>query len=442
MSGAAATRVLRRRSVAQDRPCPALLEPWWQRRATSRVRCKNSATRQSGDFSPHAHGSASYRLEHADLGPGHSRGQSRRSRGRRPRLPAAPAAGAAGGDSGREVSADRLIDGLWGEGSPSGATATLHSHVARLRRDLPCADVVRTGRHGYVLDVTEDDVDAFAFERDVARGGRALAEGRLDDASEAAGQGPEPVAGTPYAEFVGCGPLEAEGQRLSALRLDAVERRISADLGRPGVPPPVAELEALVRWHPMRESFWALLMAAQYRAGRQGEALASYRRARATLADELGVEPGPGAAGAGAADPDPRPGLDAAGLSTFIPTRREPCDLLLSRWHSWSGPDQLEDAARPARRALEGLRPPRPGLRRGGRRQVRPGPPMGGRGGRRGASVGSLRPPLVAAAARPARRRRRPPRSTGRGAAALRPDATGCSRPPSLRWTPAVPWCS
>ena len=43
----------------------------------------------------------------------------------------------------------------------------------------------------------------------------------------------------------------------------------------------------------MRESFWALLMAAQYRAGRQGDALASYQRARATLADELGVDPGP-----------------------------------------------------------------------------------------------------------------------------------------------------
>ena len=48
-----------------------------------------------------------------------------------------------------------------------------------------------------------------------------------------------------------------------------------------------------MRWHPMRESFWALLMAAQYRAGRQGDALASYQRARTTLADELGIDPGP-----------------------------------------------------------------------------------------------------------------------------------------------------
>ncbi len=48
-----------------------------------------------------------------------------------------------------------------------------------------------------------------------------------------------------------------------------------------------------MRWHPMRESFWALLMCAQYRAGRQRDALASYQRVRPALADELGVDPGP-----------------------------------------------------------------------------------------------------------------------------------------------------
>src|SRR5665811_2365517 len=69
---------------------------------------------------------------------------------------------------GRELSADRLVDGLWGEEPPAAAASTLQSHVARLRRDLPSPDVVRTGRHGYVLDVAADDIDALVLEREVA----------------------------------------------------------------------------------------------------------------------------------------------------------------------------------------------------------------------------------------------------------------------------------
>jgi len=225
---------------------------------------------------------------------------------------------------GEEVSTDWLIDGLWGSAAPAAAPATLHSHVARLRRALPSASLVRTGRKGYALEVAEDDVDAFALERDIALGTRALVEARLDEASRLLTGALSVWRGTPYAEFVGCEPLEAEGQRLAGLRLDAVERRISADLGRPGVVPPVAELEALVRWHPLRESFWALLMAAQYRAGRQGEALASYQRARATLDEELGVDPGPALRELERLILAQDPSLDATGMSVFLPTRREP----------------------------------------------------------------------------------------------------------------------
>lgn len=222
---------------------------------------------------------------------------------------------------GRELSADRLVDGLWGEDAPPAAATTLQSHVARLRRDLPSPDLVRTGRHGYVLEIDPDSIDALLLERDVAVGSRALIEGRADEASEVLTQALTLWRGTPYAEFSGCASLEAEAERLSALRLDAMERRISADLARPGIAPPVAELEALVRWHPMRESFWALLMAAQYRAGRQGDALASYQRARATLAEELGVDPGPQLQEVERLILAQDPSLELAGMATFLPPR-------------------------------------------------------------------------------------------------------------------------
>src|SRR5262249_56557366 len=78
--------------------------------------------------------------------------------------------------------------------------------------------------------------------------------------------------------------------RLDDLRLAALEERIDADLALDRHAALIGELELLVAEHPHRERLRGQLMLALYRSGRQAEALASYREARATL-DELGVEP-------------------------------------------------------------------------------------------------------------------------------------------------------
>ncbi|HET7901044.1 MAG TPA: AfsR/SARP family transcriptional regulator, partial [Candidatus Nanopelagicales bacterium] len=193
---------------------------------------------------------------------------------------------------GQEVRSDALVEDLWGLDAPASAASTLQSHVARLRRALPDPAAVRTGRSGYLLDVDPEVVDAVRFDRLVREGHQQLARGDAEGAGQRLRSALELWRGAPYAEFAGCAPLEQEAERLSALRLDALEGRISAELSRPGGVVPVAELEALVRWHPLRESFWTLLLAALYRVGRQADALAAYRRARTLLDEELGVEPG------------------------------------------------------------------------------------------------------------------------------------------------------
>ncbi len=53
------------------------------------------------------------------------------------------------------------------------------------------------------------------------------------------------------------------------------------------------ELEVFVTEHPFDEAFWADLMLAQYRSGRQTAALRTFQRARSVLIEELSLEPGP-----------------------------------------------------------------------------------------------------------------------------------------------------
>src|SRR4029079_2546877 len=72
-----------------------------------------------------------------------------------------------------------------------------------------------------------------------------------------------------------------------------VEDRADALLATGRAAEIIGELEAAVADAPLRERRWGQLMLALYRAGRQGEALGAYQRARSLLTEELGVDPGP-----------------------------------------------------------------------------------------------------------------------------------------------------
>ncbi|MFD9700044.1 BTAD domain-containing putative transcriptional regulator [Lentzea sp. NPDC059081] len=174
----------------------------------------------------------------------------------------------------RVVSQDRLVADLWGDDPPGTARGLLHGCVAGLRRVLPADRLVRRSP-GYLLRVAEGELDADRFE--------ALA-------VDSPGAALDLWRGPALHDL----PLEAcrvAAARLDERRLAVLERRIDADLRRGRFTELTAELAVLVREHPLRERLWAQLVVALSGAGRQGDALAAFRRLRATLVDQLGIEP-------------------------------------------------------------------------------------------------------------------------------------------------------
>ncbi|WP_456845655.1 nSTAND1 domain-containing NTPase [Cellulomonas sp. P5_C6] len=194
---------------------------------------------------------------------------------------------------GRVFSVPAITAGLWGERPPGGADNTVMTYVSRLRRALPdgVATALVTRRPGYVLSIEPAQVDAELFRALVGRGHRELGVGRPELAAGSLREALGLWRGDAYAEFDAPFAV-AERRALDELRLAAFEDRASAELDVGEGPDLIAELEAVVSEHPLRERLWAQLMTALYRSGRQGDALRAYQRARDSLVDELGVEPG------------------------------------------------------------------------------------------------------------------------------------------------------
>ncbi|MEU0600808.1 AfsR/SARP family transcriptional regulator [Streptomyces sp. NPDC006393] len=193
---------------------------------------------------------------------------------------------------GRAVPLPVLVDDLWEEPPPT-AAGTIRTFVAELRRALepdrrPRARsrVIETVGTAYALRIPRSHVDAHRFEDTL----RAAREGSGGRAAGALGEALSWWRGEPYADLDASPWLTPERARLTELHRQAVELRARAvlDLGRGAILVP--ELEAFATAHPWREHAWVLLARALYQAGRQVDALASLRDARAGLLDRFGLE--------------------------------------------------------------------------------------------------------------------------------------------------------
>jgi tetratricopeptide (TPR) repeat protein len=162
-------------------------------------------------------------------------------------------------------------------------------------------------------------LNAARFEELTASGRRALADRSVELAGEPLREALGLWRGRAFEEFLETDFVAAESDRLAELRLVALEDRIEADLRLGRQRELVADLEGLVREHPLRERLWAQLLVALYRSGRQAEALSAYQRARSILVEELGIDPGPAAAGAAWAAADRQIVDEAPAIPLLVP---------------------------------------------------------------------------------------------------------------------------
>ena len=190
------------------------------------------------------------------------------------------------------MSAERLVEDVWAVATSEVRRNTLQSKVAMLRRALgPTAVVSRDG--GYALAVEVAQVDALAVLRLAAEAVRLREGGDPDAAADLCESALGLFRGVPL-QAAG----DAEWASVSRTRIEEAHTALlevwfwaRLQLGETGSV--IGDLEGAVAAYPFQESLWELLITAIYRAGRQADALAAYRRVRTHLADELGLDPGP-----------------------------------------------------------------------------------------------------------------------------------------------------
>jgi predicted ATPase/DNA-binding SARP family transcriptional activator len=197
---------------------------------------------------------------------------------------------------GQPVTADRLVDDLWGESPGSTNPAgLLSSKVSQLRRALDVAEpgarsLVVSPPPGYTLAVDPSAVDAGEFTRLVDEGTRSADPARAADLLSRALAA---WRGAAYGDVADLAFARAAATRLEEQRLTAQEALARARLALGDHARLADELTALVDTHPWREDLRLSHVRALYRAGRQPDALASFERYRRRLAEELGIGPSP-----------------------------------------------------------------------------------------------------------------------------------------------------
>jgi DNA-binding SARP family transcriptional activator len=198
----------------------------------------------------------------------------------------------------RPVAIDSLLDAAWRGSPPPEARASLHTYVSNLRRLLTkagadAAAILVSAQPGYRLNVADAACDVGRFNIELAAGMQAAAGGRLEQASGHLSAALAEWRGPVLDDLRDFEFVEAFAAALAEDKLVAQTLRAEAEIACGRSHSIISALEELAAEQPYREPLWAQLITAYYLTERQYDALEAYRRLKTTLADDLGIDPGP-----------------------------------------------------------------------------------------------------------------------------------------------------
>jgi len=189
------------------------------------------------------------------------------------------------------VSADDLVDQVWGDHPPPHARDAVYTYISRLRAALATApDVLIThDTRGYRLVVDDTAIDLHRFRALVAQ---ARADTDAHSALTLLDQALAMARGEPFADL--------DSTWLADRRTAAMAERYAAELDRTDLALRcgrytglVADLTVRVAEHPLDERLAGQYLLALYRTGRQADAITHHQRIRTTLATQSGSRPTP-----------------------------------------------------------------------------------------------------------------------------------------------------
>jgi DNA-binding SARP family transcriptional activator len=203
----------------------------------------------------------------------------------------------------RVVPVSALISELWDGEPPRSALTTLQTYVLHLRKLFAATlglshsqvaeQVLRTCNAGYLFSPGQAVMDLRQYRRLEQAGLSAVQAGDDKGAVETFGRALGLWRGSALGDVEHGRLLEAEVARLEQSRLTMVEYQVEAELRLGCHRESLSDLAGLVVQHRFHENLHAQYMVALHRSGYRTRALEVYHRLRASMIDELGLEPSP-----------------------------------------------------------------------------------------------------------------------------------------------------